>query len=121
MNVQTFMRKFKTPELVEEYVKSGLIYYGEIPFLFRVFEPTTVRSSKEKGGYKVVSDFFPFRTKQSEAHLLCQTRHGLLQNQAILDTMLVYYGKRGVKQYLPTASSPGSNPVGVLALVCTAV
>ena len=72
MNVQTFMRKFKTPKLVEEYVKSGLIYYGEIPFLFHVFEPTTVRSSKEKGGYKVVSNSPPFQTKQSGAYLLAR-------------------------------------------------
>ncbi|KAF9641975.1 hypothetical protein BDM02DRAFT_3133425 [Thelephora ganbajun] len=93
INVQNFMAKFKTPKLVEGYVKSGLIYYGEIPFLYRVFEPTEVRSSKEKGGYKV-------------------TRHGLFQNQAILDTMLIYYGKRGTKQHLPPALSPGSNPMG---------
>jgi hypothetical protein len=35
--------------------------------------------------------------------------------------MLVYYGRRGIKEYLPTTSSPGKNPVGVLALICTAV
>jgi len=55
MNVQAFMKRFKTPELIEGYVKSGLIYYGEIPFLYRVFDSTAVRSSKERGGYKVVS------------------------------------------------------------------
>jgi len=55
MNVQAYVKRFKTPELVEGYVKSGLIYYGEIPFLYRVFDSTTVRSSRERGGYKVVS------------------------------------------------------------------
>ena len=60
INVKTFLDKFKKPEQVEEYVKSGLIYYGEIPFLYRVFEPLAVRSSKEKGGYKVVSVFSLF-------------------------------------------------------------
>jgi len=68
MNVQSFMGKFKTPEHVAEYVKSALIYYGEIPFLYRVFEPTAVRSVKEKGGYKVVSAFSPFQTQRSKAH-----------------------------------------------------
>ena len=61
INVKTFLgTKFKSPELVADYVKSGLIYYGEIPFLYRVFEPLAVRSSKEKGGYKVVRVFPPF-------------------------------------------------------------
>jgi hypothetical protein len=55
INVKAFLDKFKKPELIAEYVKSGLIYYGEIPFLYRVFKPLGVRSSKEKGGYKVVS------------------------------------------------------------------
>jgi len=101
-SVQAFMMKFKTPELAEGYVKSGLIYYGEIPFIYRMFEPTAIRSSNERGGYQV-------------------TRHGLFQSQAILDTMLIYYGKQGVKQYLPTTFSPGNSPVGALALVCTAI
>jgi len=35
--------------------------------------------------------------------------------------MLVYYGKRGTKACIPTASVPGENPIGALALVCTAV
>jgi len=50
-----------------------------------------------------------------------QVRQGLFKNQAILDTVLVYYGKRGVKQCPPTTSLPGSNPTGMLALACTAV
>lgn len=54
MAVQAFISKFKTPEAVEEHVKSSVVYYGEIPFLYRLFEPTAVRSTKEKGGYKVV-------------------------------------------------------------------
>ena len=61
INIKTFLEtKFKSPELIAEYVKSGLIYYREIPFLYRVFEPSAVRSSKEKGGYKVVCIFPPF-------------------------------------------------------------
>ena len=39
----------------------------------------------------------------------------------IIDTMLLYYGKQGTKACIPTASVPGENPIGVLALVCTAV
>jgi len=35
--------------------------------------------------------------------------------------MLVYYGNQGTKACIPTASVPGENPIGVLALVCTAV
>lgn len=117
MNTQAFMKKFKSTDLIKGYVKSSLVYYGEIPFLYRVFDPTAVRSSKERGGYKVVSMLnHPSRPMQCSPD--CQ---GLFQNQAILDTMLVYYGKRGIKQYLPSASSPGNNPVGMLALVCTTV
>ena len=43
----------------EGYVRSVLHYYGEIPFLYRVFDPTNVRAKKEMGGYKVVSAFIP--------------------------------------------------------------
>ena len=121
INVQAFVKKFKTTDLVEGYVKSGLVYYGEIPFLYRVFDPTAVRSSRERGGYKVVSTLCHFSSHAEPCSPHHQTRQGLFQNQAILDTMLVYYGRRGTKQYLPTDSSPGSNPVGMLALVCTAV
>ena len=53
--VQSFLSRFKTPELVADYVRKSMIYYGEVPFLYRVFEPTDVRSTREKGGYKVVS------------------------------------------------------------------
>lgn len=121
-NVQSFLKKFGEPELVEKYVRTGLLYYGEIPFLYRVFETTDVPApkSREKGGYKVVSGFRLLFVK----HLISfpfQTRQGPFQSQPILDTMLNYYGKRGIKQYLPTVSSPGKNPVGMLALVCTAV
>ena len=35
--------------------------------------------------------------------------------------MLLYYGKQGTKACIPTASVPGENPIGVLALVCTTV
>jgi len=118
-NVQAFMKRFKTPELTEQYVKFSLIYYGEIPFLYRVFESSNVRSAKEKGGYQVVCGSSP--SEQTPRLSCCQTRHGLFQNQAILDTMLIYYGKRGLKEYLPTTSSPGTNPIGALALICTAV
>jgi len=54
--VQSFFKKYE-PEQIEEYVRAGLIYYGEIPFLYRVFKPTDVPAprSKERGGYKVVS------------------------------------------------------------------
>ena len=70
INVKTFLDKFKKPEQVEEYVKSGLIYYGEIPFLYRVFEPLAVRSSKEKGNYRVVSVFSPCVAKKSGVNFL---------------------------------------------------
>jgi len=39
----------------------------------------------------------------------------------IIDTMLVYYGKQGTKACIPTASVPGEDPIGALALICTAV
>ena len=55
-NVQSFLQKYDKPELVEEYVRAGIIYYGEIPFLYHVFQPTDVPAPKsERGGYKVVS------------------------------------------------------------------
>ena len=57
LNVKSFLDKFKGPERVEAYVKAGLLYYGEIPLLYRIFEPSAVPSTKEKGGYKVVSGF----------------------------------------------------------------
>ena len=57
VNVKSFLDKFKDPECVEEYVRSGLLYHGEIPFLYHVFKPSDVPSSKEKGGYKVVSRY----------------------------------------------------------------
>jgi len=53
-NVQSYLARY-TPGETEDYVRSALLYYGEVPFLYRVFDPTNVRSSKEKGGYKVVS------------------------------------------------------------------
>lgn len=57
-HVQAFVKNLKNgPAGVEEYVRSGMIYYKEIPFLYRVFKPTTVRtkSKREEGGYVVVS------------------------------------------------------------------
>lgn len=56
-NVQAFLARFKTPDLKEAYVKSGMVYYKEIPFLYRVFDVTEVSSKTEKGGYKVVRAF----------------------------------------------------------------
>jgi len=120
-NTQSYLGRYTRDE-TEEYIRSALIYYGEIPFLYRVFDPTNVRSVKEKGGYKVVSIFHP--PPSSLAYLMpmfLQVRHGIFQHQAIIDTMLVYYGKQGTKACIPTASIPGENPIGVLALVCTAV
>ena len=124
INIKSFLDKFKDPERVEEYVRAGLLYYGEIPFLYRVFEPSAIPSSKEKGGYKVVSSYpcLLTMTERPTAHSP-QTRSGPFQNQPILDTMLAYYGKRGIKEYIPTdtGSRAGKNPVGALALICTAV
>ena len=124
-NVRNFLEgKFNSShdasERIAQYVRSGMLYYGEIPFLYRTFDPTNVRSVKEKSGYKVVSGINLLPSQRPQAHPPQQTRHGLFQQQAILDTLLVYYAK-GVKQYLPTVSSPGTNPVGALALICTAV
>ena len=114
------MTKFKTPELIAEYVKSGILYHGEIPFLYRVFKSTDVPSTKERGGYKVVS--VPLLLiEHPSCSPRCQVRHGSFQNPAILDTMLIYFGKRGVGQYLPTLSAQGRNPIGMLALISTAV
>lgn len=116
-NVQSYLARY-TPGETEDYVRSALIYYGEIPFLYRVFDPTNVRSSKEKGGYKVVSTLFLIDVPPPT---FSQIRHGIFQHPVIVDTMLIYYGKRGTKACIPTASVPGENPIGALALVCTAV
>jgi hypothetical protein len=48
-----------TQEQTEKYVESALVYHGEVPFLYRVFNPTLIPIKKEKGGYKVVSVFRP--------------------------------------------------------------
>ena len=77
INIKAFLEKFKTPELVEGYVKSGLIYHGEIPFLYRVFEPLAVRSSTERGKYKVVSVFPPFAVEKSGAHVSSDSPGGV--------------------------------------------
>ena len=53
-NVQSFLARF-TQDQIEEYVRSKLLYYGEIPFLYRIFNLTNIHSKVEKGGYKVVS------------------------------------------------------------------
>jgi hypothetical protein len=69
INVKNFLvLKFKDPERVEEYVKSGLLYYGEIPFLYRAFQPSDIPCSKEKGGYKVVSTNPRSITERPRAH-----------------------------------------------------
>jgi len=113
------MARYKTPELIVEYVKAGLIHYGEIPFLYHKFEPTNIPSKQERSSYKVVSALLQKEMNQSSpSHQICS---GLFRNQAILNTILMYYGKQGIKQYAPMTSSPGKNPVGALALICTAV
>ena len=58
INVQNYLSRY-TPEETEAYVHSALIYYGEVPFLYRVFTPTNVPLKKEKGKYKVVSALHP--------------------------------------------------------------
>ena len=52
-----------------------------------------------------------------------QTRSGPFQNQPIINTMLAYYGKHGIKEYLPmdSPSLTEKNPIGALTLVCTTV
>jgi len=57
-NVQSYLKRY-TQDETEEYIQSALLYYGEVPFLYRVFDPTNVRSAKEKSGYKVVSILRP--------------------------------------------------------------
>ena len=57
VNVQSYLARY-TASQTEDYVRLALLYYGEVPFLYWVFEPTNVHSSKEKGGYKVVSVSF---------------------------------------------------------------
>jgi len=53
-NVQSYLTRY-TRDQTKDYIQTALVYYGEVPFLYRVFEPTNVRAMKEKGGYKVVS------------------------------------------------------------------
>ena len=53
------MGQFNMDE-AEAYVASAFNYYGEVPFLYRTFEPTDEVEpdlTKERGGYKVVSSF----------------------------------------------------------------
>ena len=69
MKVQASMQKFESAGHIEEYVKSSLIYYGEIPFLYHMFKPMDVPSTKEKGGYKVVSASSSFWTEQRLIYL----------------------------------------------------
>ena len=66
------------PERIEQYVKLGMIYYGEIPFLYKVFDPMNVRSVKEKSTYKVVSGLSP-SVSTLQAHSHPQTCQGLFQ------------------------------------------
>lgn len=54
-NVQSYLTRY-TEDETEEYVRSALVHYGEVPFLYRVFQSTNVRANgKEKSGYKIVS------------------------------------------------------------------
>jgi len=62
-NVQSYLTRY-THDQTEDYVRSAIVYYGEVPFLYRVFDPTNVCSRKEKGGYKVVSMFRPLLPAQ---------------------------------------------------------
>jgi hypothetical protein len=116
--VQSSFHEWAHPK-TEEHVRDAILYYGEIPFLYRVFDVTKVPSKMEKGRYKVVSSFRPSQVPISD--FSSQVRHGIFQNQVIINTMLVYYGKKGTKSCIPEVSVPGENPVGALALVCAAV
>ena len=55
-NVQSYLTHY-TQDQTESYVQSAVMYHREIPFLYQVFEPTNVSTKKEKGGYKVMSEF----------------------------------------------------------------
>ena len=57
-NVQSYLARY-TQDQTESYVQSAVMYHGEIPFLYRVFEPTDIPVKTEKGGYKVVSARHP--------------------------------------------------------------
>jgi hypothetical protein len=57
-NVQSYLTRY-TQDQTENYVQSALAHHGEIPFLYRVFDLTDVPSTREKGGYKVVSTLRP--------------------------------------------------------------
>jgi len=52
--VQAFFAS-KESDQIEAYVRTGMLYHKEIPFLYQVFKPTAVPLKVEKGGYKVVS------------------------------------------------------------------
>ena len=76
VNVKAFLDKFKDAERVEAYVRAGLIYHGEIPFLYRVFEPSDVPSPREKGGYKVVSKFSSLSAERLRVHFALDSQRG---------------------------------------------
>jgi hypothetical protein len=57
-NVQAYMKRFDVHK-TEAYVASAFSYHGEVPFIYRVFQPTdTVEPDleREPGGFKVVSE-----------------------------------------------------------------
>ena len=55
-NVQSYLTRY-TQDQTESYVRSVVMYHGEIPFLYWVFKPTNVSVKKEKGGYCHCYDF----------------------------------------------------------------
>jgi len=78
------VKRFKGPDKVEAYVRSGMIYYGEIPFLYKSFKPTAVHLKAEKGGYKVVSvraDVTTGQMQASSANATNESRDGTATRQ----------------------------------------
>jgi hypothetical protein len=119
-NVQAYMKQFDVHK-TEAYIASAFSYHGEIPFLYRVFQPTEIVEpdlEREPSRFKVVSNSVPLSV-QSPPVTGQQTRHGLFRHQVILQTMLTYY--QYIKSDVETASLTGIHPVGALALVCAAV
>ena len=121
-NVQNFLTRFQTPELIEAYIKAGLFYYGEIPFLYRVFKPTDVPSLKEKGKYKVVSNppFTLLLTWGSAPDLLARHVMGCSRpnpSSTPCSSILEHAGSRIVSQWLFHQEKPPLEPLLLSALL----
>ena len=102
-----------------EYITKLFKSKDDHPILWREYVEGNIQDHPERGGYKIVCSTFA-----SISHCLTttQTRRGLFQSDPILQTLLGYYSLFGIKEDPPTKDPGlGKRPLGILALVATAV